>query len=216
MNSTSASTSASTAAPSLPPRQPHTLLEDIQALLVGCFFVALSVLVFRHSHLMPGGTAGLSFLGHYLGGWPIGAVLFVVSIPFYLFAYRALGLAFTVRTFVAVGVLSVYTEVLPAFISFGPLHPVAAAITAGLQAGVGILILIRHGASLGGLGVLALYLQKTRGWRAGTVQMAGDCLILLAGLLAMSPTQVALSVLAAGALNLVIGVNHRPGRYFGA
>src|SRR5574343_312217 len=168
MNSTSASTSASTAAPSLPPRQPHTLLEDIQALLVGCFFVALSVLVFRHSHLMPGGTAGLSFLGHYLGGWPIGAVLLV------------------------------YTEVLPAFISFGPLHPVAAAITAGLQAGVGILILIRHGASLGGLGVLALYLQKTRGWRAGTVQMAGDCLILLAGLLAMSPTQVALSVLAAG------------------
>ena len=95
------------------------------------------------------------------------------------------------------------------------LHPVAAAITAGLQAGVGILILIRHGASLGGVGVMAIYLQKTRGWRAGTVQMAFDSLILAVGLLAVEPHQVMLSVLGAAALNLVIGVNHRPDRYHG-
>ena len=42
-----------------------------------------------------------------------------------------------------------------------------------------------------------------------------DSLILALGLLAVSPEQVALSVLGAAALNLVIGVNHRPDRYHG-
>ena len=86
---------------------------------------------------------------------------------------------------------------------------------AGLLAGTGILILIRHGASLGGIGVLAIYLQKTRGWRAGTVQMGADVLILLGGLVVLSPLQLLLSVLGAVAVNLVIGVNHRTDRYFG-
>jgi hypothetical protein len=46
--------------------------------------------------------------------------------------------------------------------------------------------------------------------------MLGDCVVLAIGLLAVSPGQVALSVLAAAALNLVIAINHRPDRYFGA
>lgn len=185
-------------------------------MLVGCLFVALGILMFSKSRLLPGGTTGLAVLLHYLAGWRLGAVLFVINLPFYLFAFRALGRAFTLKTFCAVGVLATYTEVLPGLIEFVRLDPVFAAVMGGLLAGIGILILIRHGASLGGLGVLAIYLQKTRGWRAGTVQMLGDCMILSLGLLVVSPGQVALSVLAAGALNLVIAVNHRPGRYFGA
>ena len=85
----------------------------------------------------------------------------------------------------------------------------------GLLAGTGLLMLIRHHASLGGIGVLAIWLQRTRGWRAGTVQMIADCLILATALLWVSPWLVALSVLGALAVNMVIAINHRPGRYFG-
>ena len=194
----------------------HSPLEDVQGVLTGCLFVALAILIFRESRLLLGGSAGLAFLLHYLGGWRLGTVLFAVNLPFYVFAYRAMGRSFTLKTFCAVGVLSLYTEMLPGLIAFERIDPVFAAVMAGLLAGIGILILIRHGASLGGLGVLAIYLQKTRGWRAGTVQMAGDCVILALGLMVVSPLQVALSVLAAGALNLVIAINHRPERYFGA
>ena len=111
--------------------------------------------------------------------------------------------------------LSLYTELLPMLISFDKLNPVFAAIMGGLLAGTGILILIRHGASLGGLGVLAIYLQKRNGWRAGTVQMLCDIAILALALWVLSPEKVALSILAAAALNLVIAINHRPDRYFG-
>lgn len=194
---------------------PHTLLEDIQALLVGTLFMALSVVLFRHAGLLTGGTAGIAFLLHYLSGYAFGPIFFAINLPFYVFAVRALGWAFTFKTFAAVALLSIYSEVLPAWIPLGSVHPVFAAVMAGLLAGVGLLMLMRHKASLGGLGVLAIYMQEKHGWRAGKIQMAADCVIVLAALLIKDFSLVALSVLGALALNMVITINHRPGRYSG-
>ena len=199
----------------LPAPAPHTPIEDLQALITGCLFVALSILMLRESRLLTGGTTGLSFLIHYLSGWRLGLVMFLVNLPFYAFGLAALGKRFTFKTFCAVGTLSLFTELVPSLVRFERLDPVFAAVMGGLLAGIGILILMRHGASLGGSGVLAIYLQKTRGWRAGSVQMSLDVIILSLGLLVVSPGQVGLSILSAAALNLVIGINHRPDRYFG-
>ena len=69
-------------------------------------------------------------------------------------------------------------------------------VVGGLLVGNGLLVLIRHRASLGGLGVLAVYLQETRGWRAGTVQMLMDLVILGAAALIIGLHAAALSVLA--------------------
>lgn len=200
-------------APALPPH--HSVFEDAQALVAGSLFIALSILMFREAGLLTGGTAGIGFLIHYASGWSLGAVLFAINVPFYIFALRAMGREFTIKTFCAVALLSLYIEFIPLLIGFDHLNPVFAAIMGGLLAGTGLLMLIRHRASLGGIGVLALFLQKRKGWRAGTVQMAADCLILGSALTMVAPEKVALSVLGAVAVNLVIGVNHRPDRYFG-
>lgn len=194
---------------------PHTLAEDIQALLVAPLLVGFAVLLFRQAGLLTGGTVGLAFLIHYAGGWPMGIVLFAINLPFYVFAVRAMGWEFTIKTFVAVSLLAVYTEVLPGLISIRSIDPLFAAIMAGFLTGVGLLILIRHKASLGGLGVMAIYLQNTRGWPAGKVQMAADGLIVGAALLVRDPLSVGLSIVGALALNLVIAVNHKTGRYVG-
>lgn len=199
----------------VPPAAPHSVFEDLQGLLTGCLFVALAVVLFRQGQLLTGGTTGLAFVLHYLSGWPLGAWLFVVNLPFYVFAWLALGPAFTLKSFAAVGLMSLYVEWLPHLLGFAHLDPVFAAVMGGLLAGTGILILIRHGASLGGVGVLAIYLQKTRGWRAGAIQMGADGVVLLGGLLVLPPWQLLLSVLGAVALNVVIAVNHRTDRYFG-
>jgi uncharacterized membrane-anchored protein YitT (DUF2179 family) len=76
-------------------------------------------------------------------------------------------------------------------------------------------MLFRHNASLGGVNVLVLWLQQRHGWRAGAVQMAIDCAIVVAALAIVAPARVALSVLGAVALNFVVAINHRPGRYLG-
>lgn len=193
----------------------HTLFEDAQALLVAPLFVAFAVLLFRHAGLLTGGTVGIAFLIHYLSHWPIGLLLFAINLPFYYLAIRSMGWSFAIKTFIAVSLLALYTELLPSLITLQALDRAFAAIMAGFLAGVGLLMLIRHKASLGGLGILVIHLQNTRGWRAGKLQMAADLLILAAAAFVRDPLSVALSILGALALNLVIAVNHKAGRYMG-
>ncbi|MBR0564822.1 YitT family protein [Azoarcus sp. L1K30] len=193
----------------------HGLLDDVQGLLVGTLFLALSISFFRDAGMLTGGTAGLAFLIHYAFELPFGPVFFAINLPFYVFALRALGREFTLKTFCTVLLLSVCTEWLPSLLSIARVDPVFAAVMGGLLAGTGLLMLIRHRSSLGGVGVLAIYLQQRKGWRAGWVQMAADCVIMALSLLAVDARLVGLSVLGAVAVNFVIAVNHRPGRYFG-
>ena len=158
---------------SSPSANPHSLFEDAQAILVAPLFVAFAVLLFREAGLLTGGTVGIAFLIHYLSGWPMGAVVFCLNLPFYFFALRVMGRDFTVKTFVAVSLLAVYTEVVPRLIHLQSVDRTFAAVMGGFLIGVGLLMLIRHKSSVGGLGVVAIYLQNTRGWRAGQGRWSG-------------------------------------------
>ncbi|ACB32673.1 protein of unknown function DUF161 [Leptothrix cholodnii SP-6] len=191
----------------------HSRFEDLQALLSGTLLIALAVLMYRHAGLLSGGTAGLAFLGHYASGWRFGTLFFLINLPFYWLAWRQMGRAFSVKTFLAVLLLSAESEVLPQLISFRTLEPLYAAVMGGLLMGTGFLILFRHRASLGGVGILALALQERRGWRAGHVQMAVDVMIVAMALWLVEPQKVLMSIAGAVALNMILAINHRPGRY---
>lgn len=191
----------------------HSLVEDALALLSGTGLIALAVSMFQHAQLLSGGTAGIAFLLHYNLGVGFGPVFFVLNLPFYALAWRRMERAFLLKTMAAVALLSVLTEVTPQFIRFQTLQPLYAALLGGVLLGVGFLILFRHRASLGGVGILAFYLQETRGWRAGHVQMAVDSLILLLALALAPLSQVLLSIAGAVVLNFTLAINHRAGRY---
>jgi len=191
----------------------HTPLEDLQALLTGILFISLGIAMFKHAGLLTGGTAGLAFLLHYASGVSFGKLFFLINLPFYWIAWRRMGRAFTFKTFAAVALLSTFTEFQPLALHFESLHPLYAAIVGGLLIGTGFLMLFRHHASLGGVGIVALALQQERGWRAGKVQMAVDCAIVLAALFVVDPQRIGYSLVGAIALNLTLAVNHKPGRY---
>jgi uncharacterized membrane-anchored protein YitT (DUF2179 family) len=193
----------------------HTFFEDAQALVTATLFIALGIGMYGHAGLLTGGTAGIAFLVHYATGWRFGPVFFAINLPFAWFAVRTLGWRFTIKSFIAVALLSVLTEVLPHAVRFDWLQPVYASIMGGFLIGVGLLMLFRHQASLGGVNVLVLWLQQRFGWRAGAVQMGIDCAIVVAALAIVDPTSVAISVIGAVALNLVVAINHKPGRYLG-
>jgi len=191
----------------------HTAFEDTQALLTGTLFIALGVAMFHHAGLLTGGTAGLAFLLHYATGVSFGKLFFLINLPFYWIAWRRMGRAFTLKTFIAVALLSMLTEWQPLALSFAALQPLYAAVMGGLLMGSGFLMLFRHRASLGGVGIVALLLQQERGWRAGKVQMAVDCAIVLMALFIVDPLRIGYSLVGALALNLTLAVNHKPGRY---
>jgi len=194
-----------------PPR--HRTYEDIQALLTGTLFVAMGVVMFGHTGLLTGGTVGIAFLLHYATGWNFGVLIFVLNLPFYGLAWKRMGRPFTLKTFAAVGLLALLTNVVPTLVHFESLNPVFTAVMGGLLMGAGMLILFRHRASLGGFNVLVLYLQERFGWRAGRIQMALDCAIVLCSLAVVDWPHTALSVLGAVVLNQTLATNHRVGRY---
>jgi uncharacterized membrane-anchored protein YitT (DUF2179 family) len=198
-------TSPSTATP--PAAENHTRFEDTQAIFTGTLFVSLALILFAQVGLLTGGTAGMAFVLHYATGLPLGPMFFVINLPFYWFAWKRMGGEFTIKTFVAVTWWS------PNLFAIERIHPAYAAVLGGLLLGSGCLFLARHRASLGGATIVSLYLQRSRGWRAGKIQMAIDCVVVLLALTVVDPTRVAYSVLGAVVMNLFIAVNHKPGRY---
>jgi len=191
----------------------HTAFEDAQAIFTGTLFVSLALILFAQVGLLTGGTAGAAFVLHYATGVSLGKLFFLINLPFYWFAWTRMGREFTLKTFISIAFLSVVTEFSPKLFAIDRIHPAYAAILGGLLLGSGCLFLARHRASLGGATIVSLYLQKAKGWRAGKVQMAMDCAIVLLALTVVDPERVAYSVLAAVVMNLFIAVNHKPGRY---
>lgn len=193
----------------------HSLTEDAIALLIGTLLMALGIAMFKHAEMITGGTFGVAFLLHYATGIAFGPAFFLINLPFYWIAWRHIGHAFTWKTFVAVLLLAGMSELVPKLVGFSHLQPVFAAVCGGLLIGVGLLILFRHRSSVGGVGIAAVALQERLGWRAGKVQMAADVAVLTLSLAVIAVPQVLLSIVGALTLNLVLAINHRPGRYIG-
>ena len=191
----------------------HTKAEDFQGLMTGAVISSLGFFLLGKAGLLTGGTAGVAFLMHYLTNWSFGLWFFLLNLPFYYLSIRKVGWDFTLKTFVAIGATSALVEVQPHFLGIATLNPIWAAILGGLLLGYGLLAFYRHRASLGGVGILGIYLQDRFGIRAGLVQMAFDVAVLIAAFFVVDPYIVACSVLSAVVINLFVTVNHRKDRY---
>lgn len=193
----------------------HTWLDDGHALIAGSLFVAFGLTMFAHAGLLTGGVAGLAFLLNYAAGVDLGLGFFLLNLPFFLLAWSRLGSVFTLKSFCAVAVVSLCTAMAPRVLRFEVLNPWLAAVLGGTLIGFGLLALLRHRASVGGVNILAQWLQQTRGLSAGKVQMTVDVLVVLAALSVVPPVRVLQSVLGALAIGAILTLNHRPGRYLG-
>ena len=195
------------------PPDHHTPLEDALALVVGTALVGLSITFLRAAGLITGQIAGLSLELTYWAGWNFGVVFFVLNLPFYVFAILRMGWLFTLKTFLAVALLSGLSEAMGRLASLDVAHPALAAFLAGVTAGTGLLVLFRHGATLGGIGIMALYVQDRFGVRAGLIQLGFDAMVFLLALFLFPLPTVLWSLAGAVLLNLIIAMNHRRDRY---
>ena len=193
----------------------HGTYEDAQALFSGTLFVAMALMLFNQAGLLIGSTAGMAFLLHYVTDISFGKLFFVVNLPFYWFAWTRMGREFTLKTFICVALLSLLTELFPHVMQVSYINPLFASLLGGLLLGTGCLFLARHRSSLGGATIVSLYMQNRYGVRAGKVQLAIDCVVLLLALFVVPLERVFYSVLAAVVMGVFLWISHRPGRYVG-
>mgnify|MGYP001765335800 CR=1 FL=1 len=191
----------------------HSLIEDAQGITYGATMAAFGIVILTHLGLVTGQTAGLAVLLSYALGWSFGPVFFAINLPFYVLGYLRMGWQFTAKTFVAVALLSALSLWMPGQVSFASLNPWLGAVLFGFLSGSALLALFRHGASLGGIGIVALMLQDRLGWRAGWVQLGFDAVLFALAFLVIEARAVLISFLGALVVNLVIAINHRRDRY---
>ena len=191
----------------------HSILDDTQGLSLGVFLCGLGIHFLTTAGLITGQTAGVAVIAAYLSGYSFGVTFFAINLPFYLLAWRRLGAVFTIKSLISVTMLSVVTELMPYGITIQTLHPVFAAIAFGAMVGLGLLAMFRHNGSLGGLGVVALIVQDTTGFRAGWVQLLFDAVVFGIALFIFPLPVVLYSLIGAVVLNLIIAINHRRDRY---
>ncbi|WP_245345804.1 MULTISPECIES: YitT family protein [unclassified Arthrobacter] len=191
----------------------HSPIEDVLGIITGCFAASLGLFLLKSCEAVTGGTAGLALLISYAVHLPFGVIFLVVNTPFFALAAWKKGWDFTLRTIGAVVVVSTLTPVHSAVIGDITIAPLYGVLGGNLLASIGLLILFRHKASLGGFNIMALIFQERLNWRAGYVQMGLDVAIVLAALAFVPPLMVALSALGATLMNLILALNHRSGRY---
>lgn len=191
----------------------HTPLEDAQGIFISAMVAALGLYMLNTVGLLTSGTAGVAFLLHYAFGIPFGVVFFVVNLPFYYLSFRRLGIGFSFKTFVAIALVSAIAELERRFMVIQYLDPFWAALLGGILIGFGLLGLYRHRSSLGGIGIVAIYVQDRFKIPAGLVQLAFDLCVMVAAFFVVSPMTVLWSLLSAVVLNLLLTINHRSDRY---
>jgi uncharacterized membrane-anchored protein YitT (DUF2179 family) len=187
----------------------HTVLEDAQGLLTGTTLAGTGLVILTHLGLITGQTAGLALLLSYATGVSFAVLFFLVNLPFYWLGYKRLGLRFLIKTVICVVLISLFSAAFPQLLQIHTLDPLFGVVLFGVLTGAGLLAIFRHGASLGGVGILALYLQEKTGFRAGWTQLLVDACIFVAAFFIIDVRSVLLSLAGAIVVNLIVAVNHR-------
>jgi uncharacterized membrane-anchored protein YitT (DUF2179 family) len=203
------------AATALETGERHRFYEDVMAMLLGTLMVSIGIVLYTKATLLTSGAAGLALLLQFATGINFGILFFALNLPFYWLAIRRMGWRFAARTFIAVGLVSVFTWATPGWLRIEAVDPLYAAVAGGSFMGLGLLALFRHRTGLGGINILALYLQEHHGIRAGWFQLGVDVVILTGALFLLPLDKVLISLAGAAVLNLILAINHKPGRYMG-
>ncbi|WP_084398627.1 YitT family protein [Henriciella aquimarina] len=197
------------------PLQQHKWYEDLQALLLGTLLLSFGVTLYSKAMLITGGVAGTSLLVEFATSLTFGPVFFVLNLPFFALSILRMGWGFSIRTLISIALISGLTRLIPLWIDVSSLNPAFAAVMGAAMMGIGLVVLLRHRAGIGGVTILSQFLQDKGIIRAGLFQLIVDLAILVVALFMLPLKLVALSIVGAFVLNLTVAINHKPGRYRG-
>ena len=166
-------------------------LLSILAVVAGNFLYALSVKVFLlPTGLVTGGTTGLAMIVNHLTGLPVSAFVLVFNVVMLLLGWWLLGHAFALTTLASSFLYPAFLEVIGWFLGDFVLTDdlLLNTIFFGLGIGISLGVVIRAGASTGGMDIPTLVLQRYLHIPVSVSMYVFDFLILL-GQLAFFPVE---------------------------
>lgn len=140
---------------------------------IGAFFMALSIRIFLiPNELIDGGVIGVSLiLGRILGSSYLSIFLVLLNLPFIYMAYRFIRRSFVIHMFVAVILFALFVSILQEVPSFNA-DPLEAIVIGGAMLGAGAGLIIRCGGCTDGTEILAILINRKKGFTVGQVVFA--------------------------------------------
>lgn len=157
-------------------------LAHLFMILFGNTIYALAVVMFiLPNHLVTGGTTGLALSAGYFFGTPVSAFVFAFNLVMFLIGLLFLGKAFALTTVISSFYYPVILEVLQniPWLSAMTDDLMLSTVCAGILVGFSIGIVIKAGASTGGMDIPPLVLNKKFNLPVSVLLYGFDCVILL-------------------------------------
>ena len=157
-------------------------MKKIITVLAGNTLYALAVSLFiLPNGLITGGTTGLALVAQYKLGIPIAAFVGVFNVVMFVAGAAVLGKAFAFTTIISTFYYPFILGVFEGLFGTAPItgDTMLAPVFAGLFIGAGIGMVIRAGASTGGMDIPPLILNKKFRLPVSMTMSVFDCLILL-------------------------------------
>jgi uncharacterized membrane-anchored protein YitT (DUF2179 family)/predicted metal-dependent HD superfamily phosphohydrolase len=158
------------------------LLEDAVLTVVGVTIAGIALKLFLvPNHFFDGGITGISLLVHEIYGFNLGLAILVLNIPLIVISYFSIGKRFALRTLVSVILLGVCLMLIP---NRGVTEDkLLISIFGGVFLGIGIGLIMRTGAALDGIEVLAVYTLRRTSFTITEIILAINIVIFtIAGL----------------------------------
>lgn len=150
-------------------------------LLLSCLLVNIGIYFLHSAHIGTGGTVGLGLSITYWTNIAFPITYTFINLPFFILSWKKLGRNFTLSTLfsiIIVSCLSYFTSFLPTL----PIPTLIGGIIGSILAGIGMILLFLNQSSLGGTGILSIYLQKRFQIDPGKSLFLMDFLIILSTL----------------------------------
>lgn len=143
-------------------------LRKLFFLTLGPFIAALALEVFLvPNNIIDGGIVGISIILSYLTKMNLGLLIFVINIPFFLLAFNKIGKKFVIQTFYAIGMLSLWVNVLTIHHVPTTSDLLLATVFGGIALGTGVGLVLKNEGSLDGTEIMSLVLSKKFGFSVG-------------------------------------------------
>ena len=156
--------------------KPIDLLQDALLMVVGVIITGYALKGFLvPNHFFDGGITGLSLLVHELYDLNLGMVIILMNLPLIVVSFFTVGHRFAYRTFLSVVLLGICLLIIPNIAITS--DKLLISIFGGVFLGIGIGLVMRAGAALDGLEVLALYTLKRTSFTITEIILAINVMI---------------------------------------
>ena len=155
------------------------VLYDLALIVAGSVLMALSVDIFLDpNNVVPGGFTALAMFANRLWGWPVGATLLALNVPFLIVGMRLLGVQFGPKTLLTTILVSLAIDFLRPYLPTVQGEPLLYILYGGLLYGLGMGLVFRANATSGGTDIPAKLLEHYWGMHMSTSLLAMDIVIL--------------------------------------